>query len=71
MTAYPDKLTPTEKRTVELVALGFSNPEIASRTNRSRGTVANMVRSIILKLGARNRTHVAYIVGREHERRAA
>ena len=54
-------LTPREVAVLRLLAAGSSNKEIASRLKISENTVANHVRSILLKTGAANRTQVAML----------
>ncbi len=54
--ALLDPLTEREIEVLNLVAEGFSNPEIAKRLGVSRNTVKFHVSSIIGKLGATSRT---------------
>lgn len=54
-------LTARERETLELVAAGFSNAEIARRLGLGRPTVVRLIRSAQLKLGADTRTHAAAI----------
>ncbi|MHB8416653.1 MAG: response regulator [Myxococcales bacterium] len=51
------KLSAREVEIVRLMARGLSNREIASAFGTAEGTVKNQVSSLLLKLGARDRTH--------------
>ena len=52
----PDPLTVRETEVLRLMAGGYSNREIASSVGLSEGTVKNLVSSVLLKLGVRDRT---------------
>jgi DNA-binding NarL/FixJ family response regulator len=52
----PQPLTLRELEILRLLAEGYSNPEIAGAVHLAPGTVKNHVSSILLKLGARDRT---------------
>jgi DNA-binding NarL/FixJ family response regulator len=52
----PQPLTLRELEILRLLAEGYSNPEIADAVHLAPGTVKNHVSSILLKLGARDRT---------------
>jgi DNA-binding CsgD family transcriptional regulator len=54
----PDALTPTQLRVAELVAEGYSNPEIAERLNLSRRTVESHVSHILAKLRVSSRGEI-------------
>jgi DNA-binding CsgD family transcriptional regulator len=54
-----DSLTTTERKVVQLVAEGLSNPEIAERMFISRGTVHTHVSHILAKQGLRSRVELA------------
>ena len=55
----PDKvrLTERERSILRLVAGGYSNREIGRSLHLSEGTVKNYVSELLVKLGARDRTH--------------
>ncbi len=57
-------LTPTERRVVELVAEGLTNPQIAERMFVARGTVKVHVSHIFAKLGLSNRSELAALATR-------
>lgn len=63
----PSQLTVREERVLELLALGMSNPEIASELAYSRATIAKDVRRLYAKLGAPDRAALAKL-GRERSR---
>ncbi len=56
-----DPLTPAEIRVLRLIAGGNANKEIATQLSSSVETVNGQVRSILSKLGAKDRTHAAMI----------
>jgi DNA-binding NarL/FixJ family response regulator len=49
-------LTRRDREVLKLVAMGFSNKEIAERLFLAEGTVKNRVSQILEKIGARDRT---------------
>lgn len=57
--AEPGALTEREREVVQLVAAGYSNPEIAQALFLSRKTVERHVSNVLAKLGARNRAQLA------------
>lgn len=59
--SYVEPLTERELEVLNLVAEGFSNPQIARRLGVSRNTVKFHVSSIIAKLGASSRTEAVTI----------
>jgi DNA-binding NarL/FixJ family response regulator len=59
--ATDDALTPAEVRVLRLIAEGNANKEIAAQLSISEDTVKGQVRSILAKLGAKDRTHAAMI----------
>jgi len=54
-----DSLTPTERRVVELVADGLTNPQIAERMIIGRATVKTHVSNVLRKLDLTGRTQLA------------
>ena len=54
-----ESLSDREQEILELVAQGFSNPEIAGRLHLAEGTVKNYVTNILQKTGSRDRTEAA------------
>jgi DNA-binding NarL/FixJ family response regulator len=54
-----DTLTPRERRTVELVAQGWSTREIAARFGVSSQAVRNYIWRACEKIGASNRVELA------------
>jgi DNA-binding NarL/FixJ family response regulator len=59
--ATDEPLTPAEIRVLRLIAQGNANKEIARQLDVSEETVKGQVRSILSKLGAKDRTHAAMI----------
>ncbi|AZG47871.1 helix-turn-helix transcriptional regulator [Gordonia insulae] len=54
-----DSLTPTEAQVTELIAMGFSGPDIAARLFMSPRTVQTHVSHVLGKLGLRTRVELA------------
>jgi len=52
-------LTERESSVLELICLGYTNPEIAQRLHLAAGTVRNYVSVILQKLGVEDRTQAA------------
>lgn len=59
-------LSPTEERILEKVAEGFTNRQIAERTNLAEKTVKNYVSSILRKLDVSRRAEAASYITRAH-----
>jgi DNA-binding CsgD family transcriptional regulator len=60
-----DALTDTERTVAELVAEGYSNPDIAARMFISRRTVQSHVSSILTKLNVTSRVELAVTASRQ------
>jgi DNA-binding NarL/FixJ family response regulator len=56
-----ETLSERELDVLRLIALGFSNPDIAHRLHLSSGTVRNYVSAILQKLGVEDRTQAAVV----------
>jgi DNA-binding CsgD family transcriptional regulator len=54
-----ESLTPTERRVVDAVAEGLSNPQIAQRLVVSRHTVESHMKHVFTKLGISSRVELA------------
>jgi DNA-binding NarL/FixJ family response regulator len=66
-----EKLTPQERRILELLGEGLSNKEIAARIHLAEKTVRNYVSNLLAKLGMQRRTEAAAYAARLDERRRA
>jgi len=64
-----EKLTPQERRILELLGEGLSNKEIAARIHLAEKTVRNYVSNLLAKLGMHRRTEAAAYAARLDERR--
>jgi DNA-binding NarL/FixJ family response regulator len=60
-------LTPRERETLDLIAAGASDKEIAAQLTLSLHTVKSHVRSILTKLHAANRRQAAWLARREDQ----
>ncbi len=58
------KLTPRERRVLELLAGGLSNKEIAQQMRYSVGTIKNVVAHVFDKLGVPDRTQAAILAAK-------
>lgn len=56
------RLTPSERKVLELIGDGLSNREIGERLNIAEKTVKNHITSILAKMGLQRRTQVAALV---------
>lgn len=63
--AFDVRLTDREQTTLDLVARGLTNPQIADRLMISISTVNFHVHNVLDKLGARTRTEAVVIAARE------
>lgn len=59
------RLTPSERRCLELVDQGLNSKQIGRELDRSPNSVDTWIRSAVRKLGARSRHHAAKIVAGE------
>lgn len=50
-----DELTPRQRQIVELLALGYSNPEIASELDWHISTVKRWIQEMCVRAGVENR----------------
>lgn len=60
------KFTQRELEVCTCIAEGLKNNEIAEKLFISKHTVKTYVSQIMTILNAKNRTHVAYIIGKEN-----
>jgi DNA-binding CsgD family transcriptional regulator len=58
-----ENLTPREKEVLKYLCLGYSNTEIAEKLIVSIHTSKAHVQHILDKFKAKNRTHLAYLIG--------
>ncbi len=63
--AQPDSLSERERQVLILLAEGLSNEEIAEELGIAKNTVRNHVRSVLEKLGLRNRVQAAVYAVRQ------
>jgi DNA-binding NarL/FixJ family response regulator len=65
---YFSELTPRERQVAELIARGYTNPQIASELTITRETTKTHVSNILSKLGVSSRVEVRSIMaGRRFE----
>jgi len=65
---YISELTPRERQVAELIARGYTNPQIAAELTITRETTKTHVSNILSKLGVRSRIEVRSIMaGRRFE----
>lgn len=60
-TLYKRTLTDRQRDVLEMVALGYTDNEIAGFLGIKSFTVKQHVKAILVKLDARNRAHAVYI----------
>lgn len=51
-----NKLTPKEIEVLDLIKLGYSNREVASKLGLSKDTIKSRISRVFLQLKAKNRT---------------
>ena len=56
------KLSHREEEILEYMCKGYTNKEIADALHLKEQTVKNHIRYILLKMGAKNRTHAVVMV---------
>ncbi|MCM1338981.1 MAG: helix-turn-helix transcriptional regulator [Muribaculaceae bacterium] len=59
------KLTPREKEVCNYIIEGYSNAEISKKMFISMHTVKAYTSIVLKKTNAKNRTHLAYLIGSE------
>lgn len=64
-TQYISDLTPREREVAELIARGYTNPQIAAELTITRETAKTHVSNILSKLGVSSRTEVRMLMA-EH-----
>lgn len=57
----PIELTKRHVEILQCLTFGFSNPEIAKSLGTAVKTIENHIRTILERLGAKNRTHAVVI----------
>lgn len=58
-----NRFTPREMQVAQLLVLGMTNAEIAAAIICQRCTVKAFVEKLLEKTGAKNRTHLVYLLG--------
>ena len=64
-TQYISELTPRERQVAELIARGYTNPQIAAELTITRETAKTHVSNILSKLGVSSRSEVRMLMA-EH-----
>jgi len=59
---YISDLTPRERQVAELIARGYTNPQIAAELTITRETTKTHVSNILSKLGVSSRTEVRSVI---------
>lgn len=60
------KLTKSEKEVLYWLVQGLTNEEIATKRGCTENCIKLQVKSLMRKLNAKNRAHLAYIAGINH-----
>ncbi|HLF27199.1 MAG TPA: LuxR C-terminal-related transcriptional regulator [Anaerolineae bacterium] len=68
---YISDLTPREREVAELIARGYTNPQIASALTITRETTKTHVSNILSKLGVSSRNEVRQLWARRYAERAS
>ena len=63
---YLADLTPREREVAELIARGYTNPQIAAELTITRETAKTHVSRILWKLGVRSRGDVRLLMAGQH-----
>jgi len=61
-TSYISDLTPRERQVAELIARGYTNPQIAAELTITRETTKTHVSNILSKLGVNSRIEVRQLM---------
>ncbi len=60
-TLYHSPLTPCERRVLQFIAFGLTNPQIAKKVGRGVSTVNTQVTRLLEKMSVRSRHHAANV----------
>jgi DNA-binding NarL/FixJ family response regulator len=63
---YLSELTPREREVAELIARGYTNPQIAATLTITRETTKSHVSNILSKLGVSSRNDVRQVMAQHH-----
>jgi two-component system response regulator DegU len=63
------RLTSREIQLMMLISIGQSNKQIAAQQNCAEQTVKNHIYSLMRKMNANNRAHLAYLWGANSKRK--
>ena len=67
---YISELTPRERQVADLIARGYTNPQIAAELTITRETTKTHVSNILSKLGVSSRYEVRSIISLHHFERS-
>jgi non-specific serine/threonine protein kinase len=67
---YLSDLTPRERQVAELIARGYTNPQISAALTITRETTKTHVSNILSKLGVSSRADVRQLMATYHPERA-